>query len=156
MNISVSIPNMAAFQAKLKAFPAVAAVQLDQAINLSLVSILGKVKSGADTPIGTSGGAGLRDNWSVTMGNLSGTLESNSKYATFVEKGTKPHFPPIDAITPWAVSKGLSPFLVARAISIHGTKPNPFLERAITESKDERSGFFSAALGNIVKQTANI
>jgi hypothetical protein len=44
------------------------------------------------------------------------------KYAIFVEKDTRPHWPPIAAITPWANRHGIEPFLVARAISKHGTK----------------------------------
>ncbi len=44
------------------------------------------------------------------------------KYAIFVEENTRPHWPPIAAITPWARRHGIEPFLVARAISIRGTK----------------------------------
>lgn len=47
---------------------------------------------------------------------------AGDKHAIFVEKDTRPHWPPIAAIAPWARRHGIEPFLVARAISIHGTK----------------------------------
>jgi hypothetical protein len=43
------------------------------------------------------------------------------KYAIFVERGTRPHWPPMDAIRGWAERHGIPPFLVARAIARHGT-----------------------------------
>lgn len=62
-------------------------------------------------------------------------IGSNLDYATYVHEGTRPHWPPIDAIAPWALSKGIPPFLVARQISRVGTMPNPFLRRGF-----ERAG----------------
>lgn len=61
-------------------------------------------------------------------------IGTNMNYAPFVERGTRPHWPPVRAIAPWARSKGLNPFAVARAISRKGTKPHPFLEPALDES----------------------
>jgi HK97 gp10 family phage protein len=58
-------------------------------------------------------------------------------YPIFVEKGTKPHMPPIDAITPWALAKGLNPWAVAMGIKKRGTKANPFVERTFKGSKAE-------------------
>lgn len=51
---------------------------------------------------------------------------------------TKPHFPPVRALTGWAQRKGLNPFLVARAISIKGTPIVPFLKIAYDNSEDSR------------------
>jgi len=60
----------------------------------------------------------------------------NNKYALFIELGTDPHWPPIDALRPWARRKlgdeNLA-FPVARSISIHGTKPQPFLRPTADE-----------------------
>lgn len=55
--------------------------------------------------------------------------DHNLKYAIYVEKGTKPHMPPVDAISAWATSKGLNPWAVAMSIKKNGTKANPFVER---------------------------
>ena len=59
------------------------------------------------------------------------------KYAIYVEKGTKPHMPPVDALKAWAEQKGLNPWAVAMSIKKKGTKANPFVERTYKGSKEE-------------------
>lgn len=56
------------------------------------------------------------------------------KYGIAVRMGTRPHFPPIDALVPWVVKKLNVPmaearsvaFLVCRKISRKGTKAQPY------------------------------
>ena len=52
-------------------------------------------------------------------------------YPLFVHEGTRPHFPPVDAITPWAERHGIPPFALALAIARHGTRANPWLQRTV-------------------------
>lgn len=76
---------------------------------------------------------------------ISVSLEDYWKY---IEYGTRPHFPPIDAIKKWIKVKPILPrplpngklpttdqlaFLIGRKISKVGTKPKPFLEKTISE-----------------------
>jgi hypothetical protein len=44
------------------------------------------------------------------------------KYAIFVEKDTRPHFPPIRALQGWADRHNIPVYAVAMAIAKHGTK----------------------------------
>ena len=46
---------------------------------------------------------------------------TNVPYAKYVEKGTRPHWPPISAVSRWARLHGIPPFLVARSIARYGT-----------------------------------
>ena len=67
------------------------------------------------------------------------SIGSNVKYAPFVEFGTRPHFPPLQAMQPWARRHGFpsgnaGAFLVAKAIARRGTKPKPFLVPALVNS----------------------
>jgi hypothetical protein len=63
-----------------------------------------------------------------TGGQLTGYWGSFSvKYARWVEEGTRPHFPPINAIMKSMRLDKRTAFLVARSISIRGTKPHPYL-----------------------------
>lgn len=62
---------------------------------------------------------------------------TNAEYAAAVEKGSRPHFPPIEAITPWAKAHDMSPFGLALSIARKGTAPHPFLEPALTDSKTD-------------------
>lgn len=76
---------------------------------------------------------------------ISVSLEDYWKY---IEYGTRPHFPPINTIKQWIKVKPILPrplpngklpttdqlaFLIGRKISKVGTKPQPFLQKTISE-----------------------
>ena len=63
-----------------------------------------------------------------------GIVGSNVEYAPYVELGTRPHWPPVAALTVWSRRHGLSAFLVARAISRRGLPPRRFLQRGLDEN----------------------
>lgn len=50
-------------------------------------------------------------------------------YAPHVEFGTKPHFPPLEALATWARMHGTTPYVVARGIAKHGTEGRHMFER---------------------------
>jgi len=52
---------------------------------------------------------------------------------------SKPHFPPVEAIRPWATKRGLNPFAVAKGIAKKGTPLVPFFKIAVRETVDERN-----------------
>jgi hypothetical protein len=64
-------------------------------------------------------------------------------YGEFVREGTRPHFPPIEALIPWVMAKwGLAgeaarqgAYRLALAISRRGTKANRYHDRALQESR---------------------
>ena len=66
-----------------------------------------------------------------------GKVGTNTTYAPYVEWDTRPHWPPIAAITPWAHRHGISPFVVALAISKHGTKGVHMFEQGLEASKPD-------------------
>lgn len=60
-------------------------------------------------------------------------IGANTEYAEYVEKGTGAHFPPPSALQGWALRHGFGAdggFMVARAISRSGTKPQPYMRPA--------------------------
>ena len=60
---------------------------------------------------------------------LVGAWGTNVEYAPHIEYGTKAHFPPVAAITTWAMRHGVKdPFALALAIARHGVKAHPFLQ----------------------------
>lgn len=68
---------------------------------------------------------------------LEAAVGSSKRYAIFVHGGTRPHWPPLSAIEPWARRHGVDPFLVARAIALKGTRAQPFLRQAVESSKEK-------------------
>lgn len=70
------------------------------------------------------------------------------EYWRYIENGTKPHFPPIDAIKKWISVKPVLPrplkngklpttnqlaYLIGRKIAKKGTLPQPFLKPTLTD-----------------------
>lgn len=151
MNLSVTIPKLNALKDKIAQYPQISEPYVNMAIDRSLVRILGQEK--LEAPVDTGN---LRDNWTVKMGRFQGSLESNVPYSVFVQTGTRPHFPPVDAIAPWAIKRGIPPFALALAIAKHGTKPNPFMTRAIKTALPGVKTEFQTALGAIIKDIAAI
>jgi len=74
----------------------------------------------------------------VRNDNVVALVVAEAEYASFVEFGTRPHFPPVDALKDWAAAKlgdeGLA-FPVARAIGERGTRPQPFLGPALLKNQ---------------------
>lgn len=68
-------------------------------------------------------------------------VRADAGYAAYVEFGTRPHMPPVDAITPWALMHGIDPWRLAYHIKHHGTKAHPFMRPAfISEVPDYLTG----------------
>jgi hypothetical protein len=57
-------------------------------------------------------------------------VTADAGHAAYVEYDTRPHMPPIDAITPWALDHGIDPWALARHIRFHGTAAHPFMRPA--------------------------
>ena len=146
--ISIKIDGLNKLQKIAEQYPAVSESYIGRAITRSLTRILGAEKT--EAPFGVSGL--VRDNWNITTGRFQGKLESLAPYAIFVHEGTKPHMPPIDAIMPWAKKKGINPWAVAMSIKKKGTKPNPFLQRAVDKTEADVEREFEDAIDSALKE----
>jgi HK97 gp10 family phage protein len=107
------------------------------------LAVEGRAKANAPVDTGR-----LRGSIATTVdeGRLEARVGSNVNYAPFVEFGTRPHFPPLSAVQPWARRHGFplgraGAFLVARAISRRGTRAQPFLIPALHNSKRDVERF---------------
>ncbi|MBI4150500.1 HK97 gp10 family phage protein [Candidatus Woesearchaeota archaeon] len=154
-NITVKIEGLDRFRRALAEYPKIAAEFLQRAINATLITIEGKAKTKA--PVGVTGA--LRNRWNIVAKPLSGSLTSGVKYSTFVEKGTRPHWPPWKGakgrgLQQWARSKGIPVFLVARSIAKKGTKAHPFLEPAVRDSVPAMERFLRDALHDTMEEIA--
>lgn len=83
-------------------------------------------------------------------GSLLEVVFNLQKYWKYLENGTKPHFPPLEAIESWVTVKHIIPttnsgkvpttkqlaYLIARGISEHGTKPTKLLQQTLDGSDD--------------------
>ncbi len=84
---------------------------------------------------------------------------SNLKYAPYIEFGTRPHFPPLSAMQPWARRHGFpagirGAFLVARKIARFGTPARPYLLPALNQSAGAIRRFLEKAANEIERRFA--
>ena len=150
MNINITIPKLQPLISKMQQYPEISEKHVNMAISRALVRIMGEAKK--EAPVGVN--ADLQNRWNVSMGRFQGTLASGVPYSSYVQFGTKPHFVPIDAITPWANKKGIPPWAVVKSIAKKGTKANPFMTRALSNAQDGVKEEFSAALSAIMQEIA--
>jgi hypothetical protein len=76
-------------------------------------------------------------------------------YPLFVYLGTRPHMPPVDAITAWANSKGINPWALAMSIKQKGTKSNDYVDRAFASAEipvQEEFGFAAGAIAEFLAE----
>lgn len=83
---------------------------------------------------------------------VEGVVGSNVQYAPFVEYDCVPHWPPIAALEDWAHKHGTSAYLVAKGISIAGTKGKKFFDKAFNKNRASIKEIFNRALGGIVNK----
>lgn len=88
---------------------------------------------------------------SLSGERVEGIVGSNVMYAPFVELGTRPHWPPLEALRIWAARHGLSAFLVARAIARRGTKAIRFLQRGVEEQRQRVEDILEQAVKGIIR-----
>lgn len=96
----------------------------------------------------------LKGNISLVNKRYSAEVIARPHYAIFVEKGTRPHFPPIDVMEKYGLLRfgkaGLG-FVIARKISRTGTKANPFMKKAFDSSIREIENIFNQAGNTLLK-----
>ena len=143
--ITVKIKNVDRVAKAISRYPTLSVKHLDRAIKNSLIKIQRRAMKKAPVDTGL-----LRARWNMSVNFLRGVLKPESKYATFVEYGTKPHWVGIKHLEGWARRHGISPFTVQSKIAKKGTKAQPFLEPAVNER--EINNEIDIALDKILKE----
>lgn len=77
-------------------------------------------------------------------------LFNPTKYAIYVQEGTKPHNAPFDPIAWRASRKWLSAGAIRRSIKMKWTKANPFMTRAIAQSENWVDQIFQAEIDKLI------
>jgi hypothetical protein len=87
----------------------------------------------------------------VTDDNVEAYVGAYVEYASYIEFGTRPHFPPVEALKDWC-AKFLGDerlaFVVARSIARRGTIAHPFLGPAVLANQ----AIFSRAIDAGIKR----
>jgi len=143
----IQIKNLDKIRNLIMEYPRQSVLNFNEAITKTLIAVERYAIMGAPVDTGR-----LRSNWRLSVQIMRGELANTTSYAIFVAKGTKPHWPPMKAITKWANRKGIAPFLVARAIARRGTKANPFFDNAVLAGQVIADDEFKKALDKTIKE----
>lgn len=64
-----------------------------------------------------------------------GAVYSTAPYAGYVDQGTRPHWPPPQALAGWAARHGIPAFLVGRKIAEEGTEATHWITHALADTE---------------------
>ena len=87
-------------------------------------------------------------------GGLLGRVGPSAGYGLYVERGTRPHWPPRAPLEGWARRHGIPVFAVQRAIARRGTRARPFLVPAFTKNLARIVRLFGASAERITVRIA--
>jgi len=154
MQIVVKINGLDEIKAMAKKYPEASLKHINWAIRRSIISIQGDSIRNAPKDTGRLAGS-MRANF----GDWWGSLTADTEYAVPVHEGSVAHFPPVSALENWVRRKfGVSgrqarnlAFIIARKISISGTKGRPYMRNAVEQNENKIDADFNTALENIVK-----
>ena len=76
---------------------------------------------------------------------LVGRVGPSVRYGLYVERGSRPHWPPVAALAGWARRHGVSPYAVQRSIARRGTRARPFLVPAFLRNAERILRLFAQA-----------
>lgn len=85
---------------------------------------------------------------------LVGEVGPSVRYGLYVERGSRPHFPPVAALSGWARRHGANPYAVQRAIGRKGTRARPFLAPAFTRNAARIVRLFAEAGARVAVELA--
>lgn len=92
----------------------------------------------------------------IDVGSMEVMISPRANYAEAIHNGRLPgNPPPASALESWARRKGLNPYAVSKSIGQKGTKPNPFVARALDDSQNAINDEFDAAADKVQDYISN-
>ena len=85
-----------------------------------------------------------------------GQVGPSARYGLYVERGSRPHWPPRAPLEGWARRHGVPVFVVQRAIARRGTRARPFLLPAYEKNRDTVVRLFAAAGARVTSTLATL
>ena len=151
MQIDVRIEGLERLQAGAAAAPATLHAEVTTALTAGSLLVEGVARGLAPKDTGRLAG-------SIThsISGLTSRIGPSVQYGLFVERGRRPgKMPPVSAVAGWAARKGVNPYVLARSIGRKGTRPQPFLVPALTQSQGRIVALFQKVGAKVVARMAN-
>jgi HK97 gp10 family phage protein len=143
--ITVTIKNADEIREAFKQAPIKIINNLNKAIGRIIIQIENKAKR--EAPVNKSfGGGNLRQSIRSQMkGPLQGIVAVGAEYGIYVHEGTRPH--EIRIVNKKVLANKRTGQIFGVRVKHPGTKPNPFLQRAV----DENMGFIDNEFAKVVE-----
>ncbi|UCU92688.1 hypothetical protein KI616_17890 [Hydrogenophaga taeniospiralis] len=157
MSLTISISGLQAIARGLAQAPAYTRQVLLEAMTEATLLAQREWQENLPRVSGLTASSITSDTFSTPVGVL-GVVASSQPSALFLELGTKPHMPPVEAMVPWvkAVLGITDPkevkrvaFLVARKIAKKGTPAQRPMGRAVESTTGQIVAMFERAAGRI-------
>lgn len=148
--VTITIHGLEAAQAKLRQVSRdLTGNPMVTGMKQSTKIVLRDARSNAPKDTGALFGSLVDDTYLEGM-TVVGTVGTPIKYGKYVELGTPPHFPPLEAVEGWAARHGTTAIAVAKAVAAHGTKATKFLQRAFEANEDRIEALIGKVVAEIV------
>jgi len=113
---------------------------LKKGLTASGILIMNNLKSNMSVGVNEQLKAGNKREVVVDKKEVYLRVYNTVKYAPYVEFGTRPHWPPVEALEEWCARHfggKENAFILARVISKKGTKPKHFFRNAFYDNQDK-------------------
>lgn len=162
MNLSISLGGLQSFARGLREAPDYTDQVLRETMTEATLLVQREWRENTPRASGLTAGSIASDVASLPAGVL-GVVSSSQPSALFLELGTRPHMPPVEAIEPWVREVlGVSDpkdvkraaFLVARKIARKGTPAQHPMARAVQSTEGQVVAMFERAAAKVVAHLA--
>jgi len=150
IEIKVQFDNIEQIRQAMERAPQLMVNEASKAVQKSLVVLHGRAVKEAPANKGISTGNTLRQRIRSRMvTRLRGVVESFAPYSIFVHEGTAPHL--IVPVNKKVLANKRTGEIFGKRVNHPGTRPNPFLSRAVERSQSKINEFFATAINNVLK-----
>ena len=148
INITVEIEGLERLRQGMERAPKIMVDEASKAIQKSLLVIQNQAMKEAPANRQVGLGARLKASFRRKMtSRLSGEVFSISPYAGYVHEGTRPHT--IEVINKKVLANKRTGQFFGKKVDHPGTRPNPFMQRAVDKCKTQINDFFLTAIDNV-------
>lgn len=152
--INVTIEGLDGFIEGLKKFPEFTINEMNGAVQRSVGLLQNQAIKEAPVNKQASGGNLRQLIHSRMNSRLSGEVSADAHYSIFVEEGTRPH--EIRPVTKKGLANVRQGQFFGKLVRHPGTKPNPFMSRAVERVTPRVNELFTEALNRVLSKIAGL
>lgn len=151
-NFKISIEGVKELQAKLIH---ISDRQVEAQFERTMHRATDKIRDEARAVVPVAFGGLRKSIQSEVIDPFHGRVYVSAPYGEAVEKGSRPHFPPVgpnSPLTQWAKQKNIPVYAVAKTIAKRGTRKQPYIAPTFKKLKKEVTKMFQDAIKYLISK----